>query len=225
MGLVMKRVKVAPEPGGASQTYVGIVNKARPPRRSVALALVLTCVRPAQVGDEVAKQGTRLSPAEIALFRAVVDATAADVDAAKSGVSSVDVLNLPLRGGPATAKASHKEGAGGGGGGDEGEEEDEEEEGGAGPSQKKKKPAAAGAANGAGGAAGGASPAAAAAPAALKLSLAERQAALDGLVADGWLFGSSTTAYRPGPRAFLELGDFLRDAASDEVAPLWNACM
>ena len=56
----------------------------------------------------------------------------------------------------------------------------------------------------------------------VKLGAKEREAALDALAEQGWLaVDSAAGRYRLGPRAFLELGGYLLDAAADDVRELW----
>ena len=56
----------------------------------------------------------------------------------------------------------------------------------------------------------------------VKLGAKEREAALEALSEQGWLTTDAATGrYRLGPRAFLELGGYLLDAAADDVRELW----
>lgn len=56
----------------------------------------------------------------------------------------------------------------------------------------------------------------------VKLGAKEREAALEALSEEGWLTTDAQAGrYRLGPRAFLELGGYLLDAAADDVRELW----
>ena len=58
----------------------------------------------------------------------------------------------------------------------------------------------------------------------VKLGAKEREAALDALSDQGWLTADLAAGrYRLGPRAFLELGSYLLEAAADDVRALWTA--
>lgn len=71
----------------------------------------------------------------------------------------------------------------------------------------------------------GAGPSAAPAPA-VKLTPKEREAALSVMVEDGWLAGEAEggvyRVYRLGPRSFLELGPYLLETACEEVRAMWE---
>ena len=57
----------------------------------------------------------------------------------------------------------------------------------------------------------------------VKLGAKEREAALDALAEQGWLAADAAAGrYRIGPRAFLELGGYLLEAAADDVRDLWK---
>lgn len=103
MSLEMRRAQVPPTHGAPPVRFVAVVNK---------------------LADEVAKQANRLGPAEVALFRAVVEAAGTSGRSATHGISSLEALKLELR------PAAEDGGAGGGGGG-----ATQAGGGGAGPSQ------------------------------------------------------------------------------------------
>ena len=76
MGLEIRRVNMPPEPDEAPVRYVGVVNK---------------------VNDALAKDfSTRMTPSQIALFRAFMLAVCTDAGVAIQGLDSLTVLNLPL---------------------------------------------------------------------------------------------------------------------------------
>ena len=70
--------------------------------------------------------------------------------------------------------------------------------------------------------AGPSSQPAAAAPA-LRLSASDKESVLAQLVDDGWLFGDSKSSYRLGPRSFLELGRMLMEVAEEDIREVWSA--
>jgi hypothetical protein len=57
---------------------------------------------------------------------------------------------------------------------------------------------------------------------AVKLGHKEREAALDDMTADGWLVhDDDRSKFWLGPRAFLELSNYLLDSAAEDVRELW----
>ena len=72
--------------------------------------------------------------------------------------------------------------------------------------------------------AGPSQPPPAASNASVKLGVKDREAALDDMTADGWLVHDSDNGkFWLGPRAFLELSNYLLDSAAEDVRELWAA--